>query len=334
MQQLILHKKLYSISRIDETNYSEKVYSRLTKINSFKKLRGEGCSIGTSCEVLKVPQATLYRWRKNYKKFGLSGLEDESKRPIHVRKNRWDPRIVQTVLTLRRSNPLYGKYKIAILLKRDYGASLSVSTTGRIIAYLIKRNEVQPASFYQRKRCIRPRIFNNYAQRWKVGMKAKNPGELFQIDHMSISLVAGHCVKHFQGICPVTKLVVEEAYSQATSNIAKQFLMYAQASLPFKLKSVQVDGGSEFMRDFEQACKELNIALYVLPPRSPEYNGNVERANASAKFEFYAFYTGPLKLFNLRKALQQYVKKYNSYRPHQALQYLTPLQYYSRISGA
>lgn len=39
MQQLILHKKLYHVARIDETEYSAKVKERLEKIEAFKRLR-------------------------------------------------------------------------------------------------------------------------------------------------------------------------------------------------------------------------------------------------------------------------------------------------------
>lgn len=54
---------------------------------------------------------------------------------------------------------------------------------------------------------------------------------------------------------------------------------------PAKILSVQVDGGAEFRKDpsssgqaFEDACKELEIPLIVLPPKSPKKNGGVERA--------------------------------------------------------
>ncbi len=40
--------------------------------------------------------------------------------------------------------------------------------------------------------------------------------------------------------------------------------------LPFKIRSIQVAGGGEFRKDLEQACKELNISLFVLPPNSPD----------------------------------------------------------------
>ncbi|MEE9273671.1 MAG: hypothetical protein V3U57_10475, partial [Robiginitomaculum sp.] len=48
---------------------------------------------------------------------------------------------------------------------------------------------------------------------------------------------------------------------------------------PFTIKSIQVDGGSEFMAEFEQACEDVNIPLIVLPPSRPTYNGGVERGN-------------------------------------------------------
>ena len=47
---------------------------------------------------------------------------------------------------------------------------------------------------------------------------------------------------------------------------------FAQA-LPFDLISIQVDGGSEFRDEFEQACEVLKNPLFVLSPRKP--NGMV-----------------------------------------------------------
>jgi hypothetical protein len=56
------------------------------------------------------------------------------------------------------------------------------------------------------------------------------------------------------------------------------FLETVQERLLFSLKAVQVDGGSEFMAEFEQACQEKNIRLFVLPPQSPKLNGCEGRA--------------------------------------------------------
>ena len=161
-------------------------------------------------------------------------------------------------------------------------------------------------------------------------MKAMHIGELIQIDHMDIELLG---VKHFKAICPLTKIVVEQAYTRATSDIAAKFLRFVQEKLPFPIKSIQVDGGSEFMGTFEKECKNQGIPLFVLPPRSPEYNGHVERGNATVKYEFYYRYDDPKGLGCIQKSLQKFVDFYNGFRPHQALQYLTPLQYYKKLTN-
>ena len=75
---------------------------------------------------------------------------------------------------------------------------------------------------------------------------------------------------------------------------AKRFLAYLKEQAPFPIRSLQVDGGSEFRDEFEQACQEAGIPLYVLPPKKPEYNGCVERANGTSLYEFYPYRRGSL----------------------------------------
>ena len=58
--------------------------------------------------------------------------------------------------------------------------------------------------------------------------------------------------------------------------------------MPFAVKGIQIDGGSEFMAVFEQACADKGLALFVLPPRSPKLNGAVERYQGAWRYEFYA----------------------------------------------
>jgi IS30 family transposase len=117
-------------------------------------------------------------------------------------------------------------------------------------------------------------------------MKPPTLGHLIQIDHMSVTKNQTN-FKHFQAWDPITKTLVAEVYSCATSSSAKKFLLKVIKDLPFKVHSIQVDGGSEFMHHFEQACLENNIPLYVLPPKRPQYNGGVERANRIMREEFY-----------------------------------------------
>ena len=84
------------------------------------------------------------------------------------------------------------------------------------------------------------------------------------------------------------------------------------------------------MKDFEQLCQEKNIPLFVLPPKSPKYNGNVERCNGTTRDEFYSQYMDLFNVHSIRKQLESFNKKYNTYRPHQSLGNLTPMEYFKK----
>jgi putative transposase len=333
MQQLRLHKKLYQLGKIDEAEYSKTVYKRLEVLDKFDRLRNEGCSEKTALEVLGISRATYYRWHKNYDLLGLSGLEPESRRPHKVRKFSWTSETEDRIFKLRKDYPLWGKYKISVMYKRRFGTSISVSTVGRIIVKLLKQNKIKSVRFLTGRSETKPRVFDNHAQRWQYDMKAKMPGELIQIDHMCARLYTGVMVRHFKAICPVTRISHEQVYWQATSKNAAQFLSYIRQQFPFTLISIQVDGGSEFMGEFEQTCKKYGIKLFVLPPRSPEYNGRIERSNSTVKREFYTQYAGLATLEAVQQALEKFGDFYNKVRPHQALQYLTPWQAYQQYNA-
>ncbi len=87
--------------------------------------------------------------------------------------------------------------------------------------------------------------------------------------------------------------------------------------VPFEIESVQVDGGSESVVEFETACQRRGIALFVLPPKSPKHSGCVERANAAGRYEFHQLYDGELSVGALNVELAKFERFYNAYRPHQ-----------------
>ena len=79
------------------------------------------------------------------------------------------------------------------------------------------------------------------------------------------------------------------------------------------------------------AFKIKNIPLFVLPPKSPKYSVNVERCNRSTtRDEFYSQYNDIFNIHIIRKKLQDFNNKYNTYRPHQSLGNLTPMEYFKR----
>lgn len=154
---------------------------------------------------------------------------------------------------------------------------------------------------------------------------------MVQTDHMSVQLPKIGGAKQFNAICPVTKFVVQKNYKQATSHNAENFLRFLIKKMPFPITSVQVDGGSEFMGDFEKACKKMNILLFVLPPYSPQLNGGIERANRTFRYEFYALKDKFESEVDYKNQVQNFTDFYNSVRPHQSLGHLTPCQFIEKL---
>jgi len=96
------------------------------------------------------------------------------------------------------------------MYERQYREKISESTIGRILTKLLKQGKIMPVRFLFGKKDLKKRIFNGHAQRWKFGMKASSPGELIQVDHMTVTIPGLGQAKHFNAICPVTKYVVHQ----------------------------------------------------------------------------------------------------------------------------
>ncbi|MDP6495713.1 MAG: integrase core domain-containing protein, partial [Dehalococcoidia bacterium] len=168
-----------------------------------------------------------------------------------------------------------------------------------------------------------------YAVRKPKEYQAREPGDIVQVDTLDVRPLPGVILKHFTARDVVSRWDLLEVHTRATATTARAFLDSLQSRLPFPLKAIQVDGGSEFQAEFEQACQQRGIHLFVLPPRSPKLNGHVERAQRTHTEEFYEIYPDDLEITVLNQALREWERVYNYIRPHQSLGYLTPFEYLS-----
>jgi transposase InsO family protein len=255
----------------------------------------------------------------------LIGLEDGDRRPRHVRRPQWSPELAEAVLRMREANPWMGKEKLWKLLGRE-GTHTSISTVGRILKRLKARGVLREPprnGICRRKR----RVKRPYATRKPREYQVKKPGDLVQLDTLDVRPLPGTVFKHFTARDMDSRWDVVEAYRSATAGNARKFLDTLLARAPFSVKGIQVDGGSEFMAEFEEACSEKEIRLFVLPPRSPKLNGHVERAQRTHTEEFYDYYMGELDMKSVNEALIEWETFYNTVRPHHSLDLRTPLEY-------
>jgi len=295
------------------------------RVKWFDYYEANGRNARKTCRHFDISPDTFYNWKKRYNPQNLKTLEDCSHRPHRLRQPTWSPETAEAVLKLREEYPRWGKEKLAILLQRK-GMNVSSSMVGRILKTLKERGILQeplPNLISVRKRqWKRP-----YAVRKPKNYKATDPGDIVEVDTLDIRPLPGLILKQFTARDIVSRWDVIKASSSATATAAAYFIDTLLDRMPFPIKAIQVDGGPEFQDVFEETCKKHGINLFVLPPRSPKLNGHVERAQRTHTEEFYEITDTSFEMKELNQALLKWEMIYNTVRPHQSLQYLTPQQF-------
>ena len=323
MQIRGLHRTIYRgarlASRLEAQERSDEA-ERRDALARWQQARRDGLTAVKAAAAVAVALSTLYRWQKR--------CCPKSTRPHSVRKSKRDTKLVLAVERQRKTYPMWGKDKLTPMLARE-GFAVSVSSVGRIIASLVARGTVLAVPAMRKGSRTSPRKAQRpYATRLPNALKPVRPGQIVQLDTVHVSLMPGKTIRHFTGYDPVAKWTVGKAYNRATAASAKLFLDKLTSDMPFTVEAIQVDGGSEFMAEFEAECQARNLKLYVLPPRSPQLNGGVERCNGAWRYEFYACTDLPANVEQLNPLIDDFQDVYNYIRPHGALAGLTPAEYY------
>jgi putative transposase len=278
-----------------------------------------------TCRHFDISPEKFYTWRRRYDPRDLTTLEARSRAPRRRRRPTWSPALARAVRQLRQQYPRWGKDKLVVLLRRA-GWPVSTSMVGRILTQLRRRGDlVEP-----RRRAIsarRARPPRPSAVRKPKDYAVTAPGDLVQLDTLDVRPLPGVTLKHLAGRDTISRWDVFELYSRATAGTARQFLDALAARMPFAVRALQVDGGSEFPGEFEQECARRGIRLFVLPPHSPKLNGRVERSNRTHTEEFYEVVELEWTATAARAPARRWEQVYNTVRPHQALGYRTPREF-------
>ena len=321
---LIIPHADYITSLVRHGTISREAKKRLQWMDHYRK----HCNARMTCRYFGISPQTFYRWKSRYDPYDLTTLEEHSRKPRRVRQPETPDDVEVRVRELRERYPRWGRDKLAVLLRRE-GIEISATTVGRIINRLKRRGLlVEPENVTMAKRARKRRCKPRYATRKPKGYKIQAPGDLVEVDTLEIKLIPNEIRYQFSARDVVVKYDGLRAYKYQSSVKAAHFLKYLQKKFPFKIKAIQIDGGSEFKKHFEEACEKEKILLFQLPPRSPKLNGHVERSNRTHREEFYEVEEVDLELEGHNRQLEQWEYVYNFIRPHQALDYLTPNEYY------
>ncbi len=267
---------------------------------------------------------TISRWARAYAVAGIQGLEPRSRRPRRVRQPEIRSATVERIQALREEYPSWGREKLRVLLERE-GIHISGKSIDRVIARLRARGalrepvRLRKTAARHKERLRRPK-----------GLVVDQPGALVQMDTKQVPLPTGKVVFHFGAIDCFTRKRVVGLAPRLTSEQGAAFLHRVVREFPFPVAAIQSDGGSEFLGAFIQTTNELNLPHYFNRPNYPQGNGQIERSFRTDEEEFYQVQELPADLGGLEAALLAWNRVYEQVRPHQALGYKTPEQFYQQ----
>lgn len=298
-------------------NISERAKQKLKVIDWLRSHKG---NVSLTARHFGLTRKTVKKWRNNFNKFGIQGLNDKSHRPKKLRTMITSWLVVNEIVKLRKKYPAWSKYKISRILKRDKCIVVSASTVGRVLK---KKNLID-----KKKSKKRSKAAKNPRKRFPKGFRIHCEGDMVQMDTKHINLIGGKKIYQFTAIDVLTKRRALKYYPSLASKNGADFLKHCIARFPFVIKNVQTDNGSEFLKDFEKLCVELSLPHYFIETRMPKQNTYVENSHGFDEKEFYQQGNGYYSTIEVaQEKLDEWEHTWNFIRPHEALNYLTPDEY-------
>jgi putative transposase len=275
------------------------------------------------CRRFGVSRKTGYKWRKRFKRQGLEGLKDQSRRPRRLSKVT-APELVCEIVATRMKHPSWGPKKLYAVLRKSYPKRALPSRA--TIARVIDRVGLVEAGRCARRRkptaarkCVTPRAPNDL---WTVDYKGwwrtrdgKRCEPLTVRDECSRMVLALR-------VTPGTH------YEAARAEFEKLFRHYG---LP---RAIRSDNGPPFasmtslgrLTRLSAWWKTLGIELDRIDPGRPEQNGSHERLHRDMSAELQRLRAA--NFADQQRAFDAWRKEFNTKRPHEALGMRTPSEKY------
>lgn len=150
--------------------------------------------------------------------------------------------------------------------------------------------------------------------------------EVWSIDFMHDSLWDGRCYRLLNVIDDYNReiLAIEADTSLPVLRLIRVLERLKEGrGLP---QIIRVDNGPEFIsQKLDYWCKEHKVQLMFIQPGKPTQNALIERCNGSIRRELLNAYVFK-SIAEVRQKTDEWKNDYNLNRPHQALNYKTPLQ--------
>lgn len=275
-----------------------------------------------TCRHFGLCPSLFYKWLKRYKLLGVKGLEEITKRPKSFRRSQIPLEHIDLVRALRKQYPYLSKYKLEIILKRDYDITLCASSIGRII----KKYDL----FFKSKYKPKKERYKYVRNRLPKGFKILSPGDLVQADTKHVPFFGPKRYFYVITDCltKITSVHVSASIASRQSSIAYE---RSKKIFPYPIHNWQNDNGSENLKNLRDDLKAKGVNQYFTRPRTPKDNAFVERMIGTIEREFIQQGKLTFDIEEQQKLIDEWLEEYHKFRPHQSLNYLTPFEFYEKI---
>ncbi len=283
-------------------------------------------------------RTTIYRWKQKLKGSSgkLSSLAPGDTIPIHRRKRIINSFIENFIIEYRTVHPGIDKTSITPILsfacRRQGIKPISESTVGRIISDLKAKRRLPVSNKISLSgktgRLLARKVTLKKEKTRRKDYRPERPGDLVQMDTVSI-FAAGVKRYIFTAIDVNTRFAFANTYKSNSSANGSDFLGKFLTVVPFTIRRIQTDNGSEFAKNFTHSCQAKELIHFFNYPKHPQSNGLVERFNRTIQEQFVYNHIScidELDVFN--RKLVEYLIWYNTEKPHRGINKLPPLRYY------
>ena len=268
------------------------------------ELRGEGRDVSLSrlCRILEVPRSTFY-------------YSPRRKSPPKI-----DTSVAERIWQVIVDNPAYGIRKVWAVLRYRLGILVNRKKVARIMRIL-------GWTLRQRRPRMRPRV-----RGWKSAASESNQRWSTDVTHIYCG-ADGWCHLPLVIDCADRELVGWRLSHSGKAVVAEAALedalisRFGPGSQKPKGLVLRSDNGLIFMaKSYRRTVKDYGLSQEYITPYTPEQNGIAERVIRTLKEEC-------VWLHNFRsreeaeRAIAQWVRKYNTERPHESLGWKTPVEW-------
>jgi transposase InsO family protein len=283
----------------------KEIQQRLKWVQLYEKSR----DAGFVCLRCGISRPTLRKWWRRYQKEGLSGLQSQSKRPLHSPNTKLTDSHKRLIVSLRSDRNL-GVRRIQSELLRQYEISYALATIHKVL----KKYQVNPIRKLRKKS-----EFLRYTR--------PLPGDRVKMDTTKIA----PGLYQYTSVDDCTRYRVLRLYPRRTATNTLDFIDNVLDEMPFPIQRIQTDRGREFFATkVQQKLMDLGIKFRPNKPGSPHLNGKVERSQKTDKTEFYP--TVDLLDQRLEQLLAEWQHYYNWDRPHSAHHGKFPMDKYFELA--